>query len=159
VPPVLPRSPSLVVGTPRLVVSSPRLVISTSRLFISASRLVVATPSLLAGASSCSHVHPKFSSVLRGVPTLITITPMELLYQSSEIPVTPKASRNALLVSDTPLKLTHLNLHSTSSQTRLDALSNKIHIHDVACTEIRRHGSSLSNNRSFRRRLRSLQWC
>jgi len=34
-------------------------------------------------------VHPKFSPALRHVPKLITITPMVLLYQSSEIEVTP----------------------------------------------------------------------
>jgi len=39
-------------------------------------------------------------------------TPIVLLYLSSEIPVTPNASRNALLRSDTLLKLPHLSLHS-----------------------------------------------
>jgi hypothetical protein len=58
--------------------------------------------------------------VLRGVPKLITITPIVLLYQSSEISVTLKASRNALLPSDPLLKLTHLSLHTTSCQTLLE---------------------------------------
>ena len=71
---------------------------------------------LVVGAPGRSQVHPKFTPVLRGVPKLITITPMVLLYQSSESPVTLKAGRNALLGSDTLLKLTHLSLHSTSSQ-------------------------------------------
>jgi len=35
------------------------------------------------------------------------------LYQSSEIPVTLNGGRNALLMSDTLLKLTLLSLHST----------------------------------------------
>jgi len=36
-----------------------------------------------------SQVHPKFSPALRRAPKLITITPIVLLYQCSEIPVTP----------------------------------------------------------------------
>jgi len=36
-----------------------------------------------------SQVHPKFSLALRHAPKLITITPIILLYQSSEMPVTP----------------------------------------------------------------------
>jgi hypothetical protein len=68
-----------------------------------------------------SQVHPKFSLAHRGVPKLITITPMVLLYQSSEISVTLKASRNALQQSNTLPKLTHLSLHSTFSQTLLEA--------------------------------------
>jgi len=72
----------------------------------------------------CSQVHPKFSPALWGVPKLITITPMIRLYQSSEIPVIPIAGRNALLWSDTLLELTHLSLHSTSSQTLLEAPSD-----------------------------------
>ena len=75
----------------------------------------------LPGAPRCSQVLPKFSPALRGVPNLFTTTPMELLYQSSEIPVTVKASRNALLGSDTLLQLTHLSLHSTSSQILLES--------------------------------------
>jgi len=44
---------------------------------------------------------------------------MVLQIQSSVISVTVKAGRNALLVSDTLLKLAHLSLHSESSQTLL----------------------------------------
>jgi len=40
------------------------------------------------------------------------------------LPVTLKAGRNALLGSDPLLKLTHLSLHSTSSQTLLEASSD-----------------------------------
>ena len=69
-------------------------------------------------------MHPKFSLVLGGVLKFITITPMVLLYQSSEIPGTLKASRNALLRSDTLLKLTHLSLHSASSLSLLEAASD-----------------------------------
>jgi len=43
---------------------------------------------------------------------------------SSALPVTLKVGRNALLGSDTLLKLTHLSLHSTSSQTLLEACSD-----------------------------------
>jgi hypothetical protein len=68
-----------------------------------------------------SQVHPMFSLGLRRVPTLITFTPIVLLYPSTEIPVTPKAGRNALLGSNTLQKLTLLSLHSTVSQTLLEA--------------------------------------
>jgi len=36
-----------------------------------------------------SQMHPKFSPALRRAPKLVTITPIVLLYQSPEIPVTP----------------------------------------------------------------------
>jgi hypothetical protein len=62
-----------------------------------------------------------FSLVLQRVPILVTITPIVLQYQSSEIPVTIKAGQNALLESDTLLTLTLLSLHSTFSQTLLEA--------------------------------------
>jgi hypothetical protein len=91
-------------GAPRHVVGAPRLVTRTPR---------------------CPHVHAKFSTALRGVPTPITITPMLLLYQSSEIPATVEAGQNALLEFDTLLKLTHLSLHSTYSQTLLETSSDK----------------------------------
>jgi len=104
-------------GAPKLVLSAPRVIISAPRLVVSASRLV-------AGAARCSQLHPKFSPALQGVPKLITITPMVLLYKSSEIPVNPKAGRNALLGSDTLLKLMHLSLHSTFSQTILESSSD-----------------------------------
>jgi len=45
----------------------------------------------------CSQVLPGLLLALRGVPKPLTNTPMVLLYQSSEIPVTLKAGRNALL--------------------------------------------------------------
>jgi len=68
-----------------------------------------------------SQVYPKFSPALRRAPKLIKITPIVLLYLSSDIPVTLKACRNTLLGSDTLLKLTLLSLHSTSSQTLLES--------------------------------------
>jgi hypothetical protein len=40
------------------------------------------------------------------------------------LPVTLMAGRNALLGSDTLLKLTHPSLHSTSSETLLEASSD-----------------------------------
>jgi len=89
-----------------------------------APRPVVGAPRLIAGATRCSQVHRKFSLALRSVPNPITITPMVLLQQSSEIPFTLKAGPNALLGYDTLLKLTHLSLHSTSSQTLLESSSD-----------------------------------
>jgi hypothetical protein len=59
-----------------------------------------------------------------GVSKSITITLMVLLAMSSVIPVVLKVGRNALLGSDTLLKSMHLNLHSTSSQTLLEAFSD-----------------------------------
>jgi len=81
-------------------------------------------PRLVVGAPRCSQVHQMFSPVLRGVPKPLTITPMVLLYLLSQIPVTLKAGRNAPLGSDTLLKLTHLSLHSTSSQILQEAPSD-----------------------------------
>jgi len=114
---VFPRLLTVIPGASRLVVGAPRLVVS-------ALRLVIGEPSHVAGATSCSQVHPKFSPALRCVLKLITITAMVLLYQSSEIPVTPKPGQNTLLGSDTLQKLTQLSLHSTSSQTLLEASSD-----------------------------------
>jgi len=84
-----------------------------------APRHAVGAPRLVTAAPRCPQVHPKFSPVLRRVPKPLTITPMVLLYQSSEIPVTLKASRNPLLGSETLPKLSHVSLHSTYSQTLL----------------------------------------
>ena len=111
-----PDCSTVIQGAPRLV--------GASRLVISTPSLVVGAPRLVFGAPRCSQVHPTFSPALQGVLKLITITPMVLLYQSSEIPVTLKAGRNALLGSETLLKLTHLRLHSISSQTLLEASSD-----------------------------------
>jgi hypothetical protein len=63
-------------------------------------------------------------ATVAGAPKLFTTTSMVILYQSSEIPFTPKAGWNALLGSDTLLKLTLLSLHSTSSQTLMEAPSD-----------------------------------
>ena len=115
--PAHPDAPRLVVGAPSVVIGAPRLVVGVPRL-------VVGAPRLVAGARRCSQVHPKFFPAHRGVLKLITITPMVLLYQSSEIPLTPRAGRNALLGSNTLLKLTHLSLHCTSSQTLLETSSD-----------------------------------
>jgi len=112
-----PDSCTVIRGAPRLVAGAPRLVVGAPRFVVGAPRFVV-------GAPRRSRVHAKFSLALRGVPKLITITHMVLLYQSSEIPDTLKAGRNALLGSDTLLKLTHRSLHSTSSQTLLESSSD-----------------------------------
>jgi hypothetical protein len=89
-----------------------------------APRLVVSAPRLVAGAPRGFQVHPKFSLAIRDIPKPIPNTPLVLLYQSSEIPVPLKAGRNALLWFDTLLKLLHLSLHSTSSQTLLETFSD-----------------------------------
>jgi hypothetical protein len=114
-PRLVPSALRLVVSTPRhVVVGAPRLVVSTPRLVVSTSRLV-------AGAPRYSQENSKFSPVLRRVPNFITIILMVLLYPSSVISLTLKAGRNALLQSNTLLTFTHLSLHSTSSQTLLEA--------------------------------------
>jgi len=109
-----------------------------SRCTSSVPKEVAISPRLLYCDSTCSQtcrrrsldchwrsqVVPKFSLALRGVLIIITITPMVLLYKSSEIPVTLKACRNALLGSDTRLKLMNLSLHSTSSLTLLQSSSD-----------------------------------
>jgi hypothetical protein len=59
-----------------------------------------------------------------GAPKLFTTAPMVLPYQSSEIPVTPKAGRNALLGSDTLIKLTLRSLPYTSFQALLEVPSD-----------------------------------
>jgi len=109
--------------SPRLADMLPGLR-GLSQALPGAPRLVVGAPRLVAGAPRCSQVHQEFYPVLRCVPKYFTITPMVLLDQSSVIPVTLKAGRNALLGSETLLKLMHLSLHSTSSQTLLEASSD-----------------------------------
>jgi len=118
-------APWLVIGAPWLVIGPPWLVIGAPRHVIGASRHVIGAPRLVIGVPWCSQVHPKFSLALRGVSKLISITPMVLLYESSVITATLKASRNALLGSDSLLKLTHLSVHFTSSQTLREAPSDE----------------------------------
>jgi len=76
-------------GTTRLVTSAPRTVAGAAILATGLLSLVSGPPSLVAGAPRCSQVHPKFTPALQGVPKPIAITPMVLLYQLSEMPVTP----------------------------------------------------------------------
>ena len=127
---VIRGAPRPAVGAPRLVgalrhvVGAPRLVVGTPRFVVNAPRLVAGALRLVTGIPMCSKVHPKSYPALRAVLKLIPITPMVLLYQSSELAVTPKAGQNALPPSDTLLKLTHLSFHSTSSQTLLEASSD-----------------------------------
>ena len=61
---------------------------------------------------------PGVSPAIPGAPRLVVGGPRLV---APALPVTLKAGRNALLWSDTLLKLTHLSLHSTSSQTLLQA--------------------------------------
>jgi len=117
----LPGAPMLALYAPRHVIGVPKLDVDAPRLVFSAYSLVVTATRLVAGPPRCSQVHPKFTPALGGVLNLITITPMVHLYHSSDIPVTLKASRNACLVSATPLILTHVSFHSTFSQTLLEA--------------------------------------
>jgi hypothetical protein len=98
---VLPGAPRLVIGAPTLVVGTPKLGIGAPRLVVCAPRLVSGASKLVASAPRYSQLHPKFSPALWGVLKLIIITPMVLLYQSSEIPVALQAGGNALLGSDT----------------------------------------------------------
>jgi len=80
-----------------------------------------------------SSAHPGLSPALPGAPRctqsslwrseVLPNLSQSLLYQSSEISITLKAGRSTLLGSDALLKLTHLSLHSTSSQTLLEASS------------------------------------
>jgi len=112
-----PDCSTVIRGAPRPVTGAPSLVAGAPRCSQDCPRRSQA-------CHRCSQVHPKFSLALRHVPKPITVTPMVLLYQSSEIPVTLKAGRNALLQSGTLLKLTHLSLHSTSSQTLLESSSD-----------------------------------
>jgi len=83
-------------------------------------------PKVLSGAPMCSqtshnHSHGTPLLVIRDLSYFCTSHQRSqlLLDQSSEIPFTLKAGRNALPGSDTVLKLTHLSLHATSSQTLL----------------------------------------
>jgi len=61
---------------------------------------------------------------------------------SPALPATLKAGRNAPLGSDTLLKLTHLSLHSTSSQTLLEASSAANRFCWCRATHIRLHAAS-----------------
>ena len=70
-------------------------------------------------------VLPGLLSALQHVLKLFTIMPMVLLYQALEIPVTLKAIRNALLQSDTLLKLTLLSLHFISPDVLPEAPTAK----------------------------------
>jgi hypothetical protein len=70
-----------------------------------------------------SQVCPRRSQVLPGLLSALPGLSSVLPDLSPALPVSLKAGRNALLGSDTPLKLTHLSLHSTSSQTLLEASS------------------------------------
>lgn len=56
-----------------------------------------------------------------GAPVLITTAPLVFTYQWSDIPVTPKASWNALWGYDSLLKLTLLSSHSACFHTLLEA--------------------------------------
>ena len=89
-----------------------------------APRHVTRTPRIDVGAARCCQGHLMFSPALWGVSKLITITPTVLLYQSSQIPVTLNASRDDILGYYTYLNLTHLSLHSISSQTLLEGPNN-----------------------------------
>jgi hypothetical protein len=110
----------VVVGATILFAGAHRLVASALKVVTSKLRLGACAPTLIAGTPVCSRVHRMFSPALRWVLTLITITPMLRLYQSSEISVTPKANRNELSWSDTLLTMMQPCLHSTSSQTLLE---------------------------------------
>jgi hypothetical protein len=92
-----------------------------------ASPTLPGAPNVLSGAPTYSQTYHHHS---QGTPVPVIGDPSYsctshqrsqlILCQSSDILVTLKAGRNALLRSDTLLKLTLLSLHSTSSQTLLE---------------------------------------
>jgi hypothetical protein len=86
--------------------------------------LLLALPDLSSALPDFSSAFPMFFQAHRGVLKPITITPMVLLYQSSEISATLMAGQNALLGSDAVLKLTYFSLNSTSSQALLESSSD-----------------------------------
>jgi hypothetical protein len=96
---------------------SPRLVIGTQRC-------CQVSPWRSQASRRFSQVHPTFTPALIGGPKPITITAIAFLFLSSDIPVTMKAKRNALPGCHSLLKLTHQSLHSSSSQTLLEAWSD-----------------------------------
>jgi hypothetical protein len=108
---VFPDCCTVILGAPRHVTGTPTLVAGAPRFVAGALRFVAGAPRFVAGTLRCVAGAPRHSKVLPGF--------------SSELPVTLKAGKNALLWSDTLLKLTHLSLHSTSSQTLLDAFSDQ----------------------------------
>jgi len=87
-------------------------------------RVVGSTLMILISALRYTQVHPKCCTLPQGDPKRMTNAPMILLIQALEIAVTLKAGRNALQVSATLLRLMHLTLHSTPSQTLLEASSD-----------------------------------
>lgn len=105
---VFPDCCTVIHDPSRLVAGALRLSIGTPIFVVQSSRLVVSAPRYVTSAHRFSQINKRFSAALRGIPKLITITSVELLLQSSEIPVTPKDGRNALLVSVTILILTSL---------------------------------------------------
>jgi len=92
-------------------------------------------PDLSPTLSDLLPVLPDLSPALPGAPKVLSgamrfsqtyhnhshSTPVPII---RDLPVTPKACRNALLQSDTLLKLTHWSFHSTSSQILLEAPSD-----------------------------------
>jgi hypothetical protein len=129
---LFPHCCTVIWGSSRLVAGAPRLVTGAAKPVPGAAVPVAGAPRCPEDCPQRSQtcrlwfqVHPKFSLTLRDAPKPITVTPMVLLYQPSEIPITLKAGRNALLGSDTLLKLMHLSLHSTSSRILLEASRDK----------------------------------
>src|SRR5258705_6270142 len=84
----------------------------------------VVFPRLLYCDSRCSKTYRRRSQVCPRRSQVLPGLSSALPGLSPALPVTLKAGRNALLGSDTLLKLTHLSLHSTSSQTLLEASSD-----------------------------------
>ena len=74
--------------------------------------------------SRCSQTSRRRSQVCRQCSQVCRQHSQALPGLLPALPVTLKAGRNALLGSDTLLKLTHISLHSTSSQTLLEASSD-----------------------------------
>jgi len=102
----------------------PELLLALPDISLALPGLVSALPDLLLVHRDAPRCTRKFSLALQGVSKPITITPMVLLKQSSEIPADLKGVRNALPVCDTLVKLMHLSLHYTSSHTLLESSSD-----------------------------------
>lgn len=127
-PGLSPVLPHLSLALPEQLTVLPDLLSVIADLRLALPYVVPALP----GAPPCSQVHQKFSPMPRRIHNLITLSPMVLMSQSSESPVTLKAGRIAILPPDTFLKLPHLSLQSTSSQIFQKRLAvTRIHFVDV----------------------------
>jgi len=121
---VLPGMLPALQGASKRFIGTLRLIIGVSRFVLSSTRLVASSSRCFQCFLWCSKVFPNLSQSLPWFSCTSHWRSQLFLYQSLELSITMKASRNALLRSDTLLKLMHLSLHSMSSQTLLEAPSD-----------------------------------